>query len=278
MPAIYAHNRFGEAVVATLPPTFQKYLAQYNEAFCLGTQGPDILFYHQPLKSNPIKKRGMDLHLASAESFFVRQGTRLWTEKLVKIQDGEILSDSPDAAYIAGFICHFTLDAHAHPDIYKLEDTGISHGRIESEFDKYLLRKDGRPVRGYHTGQQITPTNGAAEACAEALDVTVEEATLSIKTMKRINGWFTSTCAPFHGLVHAVLTVAGMERKFGDMFLHKKDEPHCTEWNPVFEKDFNVAVPKAAALIEEYFSTLPQIVESGKMNEFFRNNYTGGNI
>ena len=71
MPAIYAHDRFGLSVVSTLPPAFSSLYEKYPEAFRLGFQGPDILFYYKPLKSNPIKKWGMDLHVkTNGEAFF----------------------------------------------------------------------------------------------------------------------------------------------------------------------------------------------------------------
>ena len=277
MPAIYAHNRFGEAVIATLPPSFRDFLKKYNEAFCLGTQGPDILFYHRPIKSNPTRKKGMDMHLTPAEGFFLKQGERLFKDKLVKEQNGVYLPASADAAYIAGFICHFTLDVFAHPHIYELEDTGVSHGRIESEFDKYLLRKDGRPIRGFKTAGQITKKNGTAQACANALEVSTDEILRSIKTMRTINNdLFSNPFPPVHGFCHFVLRIAGMEGKFGEMFLHKKDDPACNALNSTLEKDLSDAVPKAAALIEDYFSNLPKHIENGKLDEFFGNNYTGG--
>ena len=70
MPAIYAHDSFGRSVVSYLPPSFSEFYQKYPEAFRLGFQGPDILFYHKPLKSNPIKKRGMALHVDAAGGDF----------------------------------------------------------------------------------------------------------------------------------------------------------------------------------------------------------------
>ena len=55
MPAIYAHLRFGDEVAKTLPPIYTALIEKYPEAFALGTQGPDILFYHKPFKKNFMK-------------------------------------------------------------------------------------------------------------------------------------------------------------------------------------------------------------------------------
>ena len=71
MPALYTHYRFGKTVEATLPPTLRETLAKHKEAFALGTQGPDILFYHKPMKKNDVRSRGVALHAVAPESFFV---------------------------------------------------------------------------------------------------------------------------------------------------------------------------------------------------------------
>ena len=155
MPAIYAHDRFGEAVISHLPLSLRETLQKYPIALHLGFQGPDILFYHKPLKKNPIKTKGMDIHHIPANVFFIEQAKRL-------ISENERLDPSPYLSYIAGFLCHFLLDVALHPYIYEIEDTGISHGKIESEFDKYLLKKDGKPVRGLNTANVYSSQNGTA--------------------------------------------------------------------------------------------------------------------
>jgi len=278
MPAIYAHYSFGERVLSTLPPILSENIRRFKEAFALGTQGPDILFYHHPIKKNPTRKKGSDLHFLSAESFFLRQAKRLLHENLIKVENGTLLPNSAEASYVAGFLCHFVLDVFAHPIVYALQATGISHGKIESEFDKFLLRKDQKPIRGYNAAQFVTKENGTDVACANVLDVSLEEAQLSIKTMRKINGWFSHKCEAFHGLAHVILTLGRMERKFGDMFLHKKDDPRCKECKPLLDDTLESAIPFASTLIKEYFNDLPKIAESGVLNDFFQNNYTGGSL
>jgi len=275
MPAFYAHKRFGEAVIATLPPAFQENIQKYIDAFRLGTQGPDILFYHHPIRANAVRQKGVDLHHQSAEAFFLTQAQRLLDSDRVKEQDGNLVPASAYAAYIAGFICHFTLDVFVHPHVYERQATGVSHGKIESEFDKYIFRKDNLPIRGHHVAKQLTIENGTDTACALALDISADEAQLAIKTMRKINEMFACKCEAFHALAHGILKIAKMDEKFGDMFLHKKDDPRCDDLNPVLYQDLEAAIPKAAALIEDYFTRIHKHVENGKLDEFFRHMYTG---
>lgn len=273
MPALYAHLRFGEEVYKRLPEAYKHLIEQYPEAFSLGTQGPDILFYHQPMKANEIRKRGTYLHTLSGEEFFLNQG-----EKLVQnANGGDVLKDNGAfAAYICGFLCHFTLDVCCHPYIDEHSCEAVTHGKIESEFDKYILRKDGKPIRGYNTATPILDANGTKEAVAKCLDVPKEEISLSIKTMRKYNGWFSKRCELFHGFVHLILKIAGMERKFGDMFLHKKDDPLCAEINEALFEKWKNAVPQATALIEGYFEHLTEWIHTQTTDmELFRYNFSG---
>ena len=276
MPAIYAHLRFGEEVAKTLPTPYTELIGQFSEAFALGTQGPDILFYHHPMKKNDIRKRGTYLHTLSGEEFFLVQGEKL----LENAPDGDtealLTANGAFAAYTCGFLCHFTLDTICHPYIDEHSCEEVSHGKIESEFDKYLLRADGKPIRGYNTATPILDKNGTKEAVAKTLDVPEESISLSIKTMRKINGWFSKKCEAFHSVAHVFLKIAKMERKFGDMFLHKKDDPRCKELFGELDEKFREAVEKANALITGFFDDLQTAVENGKLtNAIFRYNYSG---
>lgn len=278
MPAVYAHYTFGLKVLNALPKSLTENILRFREAFELGTQGPDILFYHHPIKKNSIRQKGSDMHFVSAESFFVRQAKRLTHEGHVAFEQDVPSLLSAEAAYVAGFLCHFALDVFAHPTVYELQATGISHGKIESEFDKYLLRKDGRSIRGCNTARFATDAHGVVLACANVLDIKPEEAELAIKTMRKINGWFGNRFETFHAFAHAVLKLGGMDRKFGDMFLRKKDDTRCAECNLRLENALQTAVDFTAALAEEYFSRLRTIAQGEKLNNFFEHDYTGENL
>ncbi|MBR4943459.1 MAG: zinc dependent phospholipase C family protein [Clostridia bacterium] len=275
MPAIYTHLRFGEEVAKTLPEPYVSVIHKYIEAFRLGTQGPDILFYHQPLKANEIRKYGTYLHTFSGNRFFALQA-KLFNEQTGRNLEDSLKNNGAFSAYLCGFLCHFTLDAICHPYIDEHSTEAVSHGKIESELDKYLLRKDGLPIRGYNTATPILDENGTAEACAKALGVSKEEITLSIKTIRKINGWFSSKCEPFHGIAHLFLKMVGMERKFGDMFLHKKDDPLCAEPNEELYTRWQNSVPVAGKIIEEFFNNIDTLANDGVLkNELFRYDFSG---
>lgn len=275
MPAVYAHLRFGEEVVKSLPPIYSSLTQKYPEAFALGTQGPDILFYHQPFKANELKARGTHFHNVSGNEFFRLQAEKLLATKGETVQ--EILErGGAYAAYILGFLCHFTLDVQCHPYIDERTFEALSHSKLESELDKALLRQDGKPIRGYNTATPILDQNGVKEAVAKALDAPEENISRAIKTMRNINGLFSYPFEPFHALAHLVLKIIKMDDKFGDMFLHKKDDPLCVETNQVLVELWKEGIPKAVELIQDYFENLPSFAQSGALqNELFRCDFGG---
>lgn len=281
MPAIYAHDRFGLSVVSTLPPSFSKLYEKFPEAFRLGFQGPDILFYHKPLKSNPIKKWGMDLHVkTNGEAFFLKMAERLLknTGKLNPTLEEIFEKNGAFAAYIAGFLCHFSLDVATHPTIDAHSVNGLSHGKIESEFDKHVRRQFKDKLRGYNVAKACAKKgNGCESAVAFALDVDEKSVKKSINTIRFINGMFVCRLESFHALAHAVLKLAKMnEGKFGDMFMHKKDDPRAKGLLDTLFTQWQNAVPATAKRIRDYFENLPTHVEKQKLEEeIYRCNYSG---
>lgn len=276
MPAIYAHMSFGEEVTKTLPTPYAELIQRFPEAFCLGTQGPDILFYHKPLKSNDIRKKGTILHTWSGEKFFLAQGKKL----LENAPNGDVESllnnNEAFAAYICGFLCHFTLDTLCHPYIDANSNDAVSHGKIESEFDKYVFRMNGMPFRGYNAAKRIVNKNGVKEAVAKTVEVDKKAVILSMKTMRNINAWFSNKHELSHWFAHTLLKIINKDHTFGDMFLHKEDDPLCVDINATLIEKFKDAIPTASALIQQYFENLRTWVTNQHCgNNLFRYDFSG---
>ena len=180
-------------------------------------------------------------------------------------------------AYVAGFICHFSLDNACHGHIYMLEDRGVSHGRIESEFDKHLKRKEGKKTHGKNAAKVIKKEPSVLVAVSEILNVSKQTVKKAIGTIRTVNGLFTSRSKAFHRLAHNVLKKLNAEEKFGGMFSYFEDHPDCVELNPVLTQQLENAVPKTAERIDYYFSNLDKIA-SGEIDNVFDKDYTGEKI
>ena len=275
MPAVYAHLQYGNEVAKALPPILGAIIEKYPEAFALGTQGPDILFYHEPLKKNTLRSKGSALHKVSGNQLFKEQAKKLLNlgnslEEIIEREGGAYVS------YVCGFLCHFSLDVACHPYVNEKTSDEVSHFKIESEFEKFLLKKDGISIRGYNTAEPILNQNGVKESVAYSLDIPVKSAAKSIKTMRTINKLFSYPFEPFHALAQFVLGVAKLTRTFGDMFLSKKDEPLCEESNHVLNELLISAVPKGVKLVEEFFGNLEKFQADGKLeNGLLRYDFSG---
>ena len=183
MPSIITHDIFGtdvyEALYATIGGSRDE-----SQAFLLGNQGPDPLFYAH---IDPLLKRAHGL------------GSRMHREQpaelLVAMRRAVSHLDESDRnigrAYALGFLCHYLLDRTVHPFVYYHEhaicDAGVEgldrddrrevHAIIESEIDEMLLfSKRQITVRDYNPGKQILRASDHVLDVISAMYVDVAEA------------------------------------------------------------------------------------------------------
>ena len=162
MPAIMTHDFFGKDVYAANESLIG---ASHDErdAFLLGNQGPDPLFY---LVISPRYKDyfalGSDMHhIAPSELLAALK------ESLCVLEPDE---RAIGRAYALGFLCHYTLDRAMHPFVYSQQfaicdagvdgldnsDGGEVHGEIEREFDEMALyTKLGCTIRAYKPYREV---------------------------------------------------------------------------------------------------------------------------
>ncbi len=268
MPAIFTHIHFGREVAKRLPCELQTLTEEYPAAFSLGTQGPDILFYHKPLKKkakNPVRKQGWDMHGKAAAPFFIEVA-----KKLVESGDGNA------KAYALGFLCHFTLDSGCHPFIDEHSKEGLTHGKIEAELDKYFFLKAGYPKRGYNAAELFFPMEESAKAGAYLLEVPEKNMHIAVRSMRKINKLFSHKREGVHAFCHTILKMVGLNGSFGEMFLSKREDERCASLLPTLDKKFEAQVGIATEKIVEYFSHLEEIAQTGVLEDkFYRLNYSG---
>ena len=109
MPSIYTHDVFGQRILLELPKELQRTLIKYKTQFRIGLQGPDILFFHRPLLKTRANRFGHKQHNTPARFFF----------EPIKPLLQDVGYDSPEYAYIVGFLCHFMLDSACHGYVNK---------------------------------------------------------------------------------------------------------------------------------------------------------------
>lgn len=187
MPAIITHDSFGRDVYRDLYEQIGESRDELD-AFLLGNQGPDVLFYGSvnPLTaaSNSLgtkmhRDRSNDListiwetaESIPEDSWFAAISPRGAKRKYAKFGGAPTATSKNIAqAYAMGFICHYVLDSTMHPFIYaqqyELCDAGVKgldrssghevHATIESELDELVLTcKRGETISTFDPSMRI---------------------------------------------------------------------------------------------------------------------------
>ena len=126
MPAAYAHIRFGRE--QALPGKYGALPRNFPQLYTVGLQGPDLLFYHNPVFSTAKVREGHRLHAMTGQAFF-----KAAIDAYKKApSDGAL-------AYLFGVLGHYCLDSRVHPLVNQLVTSQqIDHVALETEFDRFL--------------------------------------------------------------------------------------------------------------------------------------------
>lgn len=163
MPAMLTHDFFGRDAYARVMGVTDLYTPDERDAFLLGSQGPDPLFYLMLLPPLKVFERlGSDMHHVAPEPIL------LSLRKAVDELDE--LDRSVGRAYLAGFVCHYLLDRAVHPLVFYWErgicqagvegldgsDGSIVHAEIERDLDEMVLfAKRGETIETYRPYREV---------------------------------------------------------------------------------------------------------------------------
>ena len=162
MPALITHDFFGRDVYNDL---FNLIGGSKDEAdaFLLGNQGPDPMFYC-------VLDFGLRPYSRLAHVMHGEQPTKLIYALKKSLDVLEPQEKAVGRAYALGFLCHYTLDSGMHPFIYfqqyslcdagepglTREDGSEVHAVIESELDELVLyEKRGETVATFNPSREI---------------------------------------------------------------------------------------------------------------------------
>lgn len=250
MPTTYTHYRFGKDVISALPRPLKTAVESNRELFDIGLHGPDILFYYQALKPNPVSAQGFGLHEKMADVFFQN------AEKVIA------KSENPAAAraYMYGFICHFALDSECHPYVERMiQVSGISHSEIEMELDRYLLVEDGIKPVSYLGTNHVRPTLENAKIIAPFFeDLSAETVQKSLKSMIICHKLLLAQNPVKRKVLFAGMKLVGKYENLHGMVMSEEPNEKCREYCLLLKKLYAGAVPLAADLIMKYQKALFQ--------------------
>ena len=240
-PAIYAHHRLGDEVFKRLSGRAGQAIQAHREAFTLGLQGPDLLFFYRPLKKNPVSDYGNRLHAQPARLFF-----EPGVEAVRHLGEGGAAH-----AYLLGAVCHFALDSLCHPYVEEqVRCTGVTHMEIEEELEKALLRQDGQDALGYPMAKLVPVRRENAQAAAPFYPEVPEKAVWeALRTMRAVKRLFTARGACKRGVLMAGMRALGLQEKWKGLVHQSVDNPLCTQSNRELLKRWTAAPETALRLI-----------------------------
>lgn len=267
MPNTYAHWRFGDECINTLPENYQSIINNHREIFDFAVHGPDIFFYYNALKKNYINQFGFDLHEIP------------FNETIKKMLPLYIKSKDKDAAltYLLGLTAHFTLDSYCHSYIQRKEEVSneerpyASHGKIETQFDKFLLRKDGLNPYTTSLTTSLKPSIETAKVISELYPNWDEETIFkTLKDQKKYLNLLKDSNPIKRALISFVLDRANAT-SYKDLMMGNKDYPEVKDSNLRLEKLYTKALGRYPQLVN---SLLNYLEGKDQLDSYFNNTFS----
>lgn len=160
-----------------LPPKLQQKIRPYMDYYNIGVHGPDILFYYRSFSKNAVNQYGVKVHDAPmcvflSHAFAVFEGQR---------------RKSAAFAYLAGFMTHYILDSTCHPYIRRrMEETGVSHAEMETDWDFLMMRRDCRNPLRYKVARHIRTGLAYGSVIGPYYDIDAKKISAGLWYMKLI--------------------------------------------------------------------------------------------
>ncbi len=250
MPAVAAHFKFGQLVFSNLDDEIKKVIANNKDLFDLATQGPDLLFYYNPIKRNTVSEYGHTIHAQSAEKLF-----------------GGILnrkiSKNPDIlAYVLGVICHYCLDVACHPFVNDFANGNTAmHTSLESDFDLTIINKYDMVINR----KIYIPADVDYAAIAAVYLLTSDEIRQCTKSMKGYNQLlnYTSIIKVGERFIGKTGIFSGLSLKKEVMFIEEMESMVTL---------FNDALKTAQNLVTSYYNA---VKEDGPLPDGFEFTFDG---
>jgi len=266
MPAIFAHYLFGADTLRQFDDSVRRVVKTHRSLYNIGLQGPDFYFFDQLLRLRGKKyaQIGSELHHSScAKLLLALEG------------DGGKRPDSGSLAYLIGLIGHFALDSTCHPSIDRwVEELPYNHHRMETEFDRYLLKRCGAiEPRCFPLGICITADRATRLKVGQlyegaGLGAASDVAAL-IADFGRIKNGLQTPGDGRYRFYQSVLRLAGAQEALGGIFMGPKDVL-SDKTNPRLSALFDEAKKRYVALASNYMA---HVFEDAPLDEYFQRDF-----
>lgn len=253
MPGNYAHYRFGLLSVDALPGDLRRPIQRFRRFYDVGLHGPDIFFNYNPFWNNPVTRMGSEFHRKTGREFFTA-ACAAW-----KAAPSEAAT-----AYLYGLLGHYCLDSVCHPYVEAKDDAGLArHAELETDFDRHLLRLDGRvPPHLQSVSAHMKLTRGecvtAAQFFAPATPAQVQQSIRNTARYARLLAHKKRKLLEFF--------LKPANENVRDHVMHTKANPRCEGMHPELMQLYNQALERYPVMLAQ----LREHMENGApLGEYF---------
>ena len=239
MPTTYAHYKFGDEVISILPSEYQRIINENREIYDFGVHGPDIFFYYFGYKINDVVRYGNEMHKEAGKIFFSR-----CKDVYKKYPEKDVMM-----SYILGFLTHYAFDSTAHSYVErKREYSNISHNKVEAEYDRYLIVKDGYSPITFDRTSSLKPGRDVARVMSYFFDYDEEILYKTTKWQVLILKAFGAKTRTTRSALFKTLDLIKVSKDTKDIIIGEFEDPACA--------DSNLRMDKLKAKSLELYKTL----------------------
>jgi len=241
MPSTYAHYRFGTELLPTLPADSRRTIQRFRRLYDVGLHGPDIFFYHSPVIKTATAFLGIKYHEQTGQEFFHR------VSRSVRLGKSEAAQ-----AYLYGVLTHYCLDSICRPLIKeKAEAEGVSTLEIETEYDRFLLEKDGKiPPHAQDMSPHLKLTPGEYETVAKFYPPATDR---FVKECLQKMAFFVKLMAAPEGAKRTAITkgVSLAGKELAGAVMTAGPNPKCAHVDEELLVRYQVAVEKFPVMLQQ---------------------------
>lgn len=253
MPSGYAHYRFGNQLLPLLPREIRQRVDRHRNLYDMGLHGPDLFLYYDPARKNQVAPLSDLFHYQSGEAFFSRVCRRCRMEP-----------SEPALAYLYGLLAHYCLDSLCHPFVYQHTwDGSLGHLALETEFDRYLLEKDGKLPP--HTQDCSGHIRLNRDECAVAAGFYPQATGAIIAQCTRNMAWATKVLAnPSPAFRKIMAAVLQLTPRYAQLLMPETPDPRCAHLDKDLEDLYHQALVLYPRLLEQITAHLGHGTDLGE--------------
>lgn len=240
MPSTYAHYRFGTELLPSMPADVRRTIQRFRRLYDVGLHGPDIFFYHTSLIKTANSFLGIKYHDQTGQEFFGR------VCRLARLERSEA-----SLSYLYGVLTHYCLDSALHPLISDRATVGLTSLEIETEFDRFLLEKDGKnPPHAQDFSPHLKLTPGEWETVAKFYPPA--NANLVKESLQKMAAFLKLLAAP-EGAKRLVVSkgIGLLGGELAGAVMTLGPNPKCAHLDPELMDCYDAAVAKFPELLRQ---------------------------